>query len=385
MTATKLFAPETLQPASLQEILGLPGPCLTLFLPPYRPGELASTPAALLKAGLQHAGQELAERRCPETDRAELFAPLEELAQDPELLEGSGRGRAIFRSPELLRQFHMIQPVPASVVVAGSFAVRPLLAELQLPRVFYILALSKDHVQLMRCEDFRAKAVGLPPGFPLSLEEAMAFEPPDHDLENRSAAGSSTGAMRRVRFGTGSGRETQHAHLSDFYKLVDRGIHQILPKGDVPLVLAGVAEETDAYRAISGYRNLSAGTLQGSPDFASQEPEFLMQAYSLLRAEATVRELEALTEAIERAAPSHVSTDPDEVLRAAFEGRVRQLYIDESANRTGVFERGRYRTCGREDLLNLAAVQTILHRGGAFGLPHGMMPPGLSAAAILRF
>ena len=51
----------------------------------------------------------------------------------------------------------------------------------------------------------------------------MAFKQPDHDLENRSAAGSSVGSMRRIRFGTGSGRETQQTYLADLYKEVDRG------------------------------------------------------------------------------------------------------------------------------------------------------------------
>jgi hypothetical protein len=53
----------------------------------------------------------------------------------------------------------------------------------------------------------------------------LAFKPPDHDLENRSAAGSSVGAMRAVRFGTGSGRETQHTYLRTSIKAVDHGLH----------------------------------------------------------------------------------------------------------------------------------------------------------------
>ena len=75
----------------------------------------------------------------------------------------------------------------------------------------------------MRCAGLHAELTKLPPRIPATLAEAMSFEPPDHDLENRSASGSSTGAMHGVRFGTGSGRETKHAHLADYYKLSTAG------------------------------------------------------------------------------------------------------------------------------------------------------------------
>jgi hypothetical protein len=38
-----------------------------------------------------------------------------------------------------------------------------------------------------------------------------------------------------------------------------------------------------------------------------------------------------------------------------------------------------------EDLLNLAAVATLSHRGQAFGLEVSGMPDGVDAAAVLRF
>jgi hypothetical protein len=38
-----------------------------------------------------------------------------------------------------------------------------------------------------------------------------------------------------------------------------------------------------------------------------------------------------------------------------------------------------------EDLLNLAAIATLSHRGQAFGLEASGMPDGVDAAAVLRF
>ncbi len=385
MITEKTSELEALQLGALREILESTGPCVTLLLPPYHPGEPAQPGAALLKAHLQDAAQRLIERKFPRAAGEHLLAPLKDLADDPASLVGSRWGRAVFLAPDMFRQFQLNLPAQPYITVAGSFAIRRLLPELSVPRLFYVLALSKESVSLFRCTHHRAEAVELPGGVPGTLREAMGFEPPDHNLENRSAIGPSTGAMHAIRFGTGSGREVEHTHLADFYRMVDRGIQKLLNEPGIPLVLAGVTEETDAYRAISTYRNLVSESLRGSANLTAQGAELLLQASSILRAEEIGREAKALTETTERSAPGLLSTDPDAILHAAFEGRVHELYVDESTKRDGVFQRGDYRSCGEEDLLNLAAVQTILHRGKALELPNRMMPDGAVAVAKMRF
>jgi hypothetical protein len=75
----------------------------------------------------------------------------------------------------------------------------------------------------------------------------------------------------------------------------------------------------------------------------------------------------------------------DAIVKAAFEGRVSELYLNESAEKIDLIERGAYRSWGKEDLLNLAAVQSIVHHGKAVALPAEMMPGRAMAAAIMRF
>ena len=385
METTNSSATELVRLGTIREMLRPPGPCVTIMLPPYHPGEAAATSAALLKTNIQEAARQLAERGLSKSASASLLQPLERLAEDPTLASGSQVGRAIFRSPSVFEQFHLAQPVKASLRVGGSFAIRQLAAELMRPRAFYILALSKEGVSLHRCAGFHAEVVKLPPGIPDTLAEALALEPPDHDLENRSSAGSSVGAMRGVRFGTGSGREQQHAHLGDYYKLVDRGLQEFLREPETPLILAGVDEDTNIYRAGSNYPHLVSKSISGSPDFSREQTELLQDAYSILRTDHLERERTAVITARERTTPSRFSTDLGAILEAAFEGRVGHLYLDEGAERIEVFERGAYRSWGTEDLLNLAAVQTILHHGKTCELPTEMMPDGSIAVGLMRF
>src|SRR5712691_1564033 len=99
MIATQPSTPELLQPGAIRETLRSPGPCITILLPPYHPGEPAGSPATILKANIREAAGHFAERKIPKYDGASLLQPLERLAEDPALDSGSHWGRAIFRSP----------------------------------------------------------------------------------------------------------------------------------------------------------------------------------------------------------------------------------------------------------------------------------------------
>ncbi|MBZ5611897.1 MAG: hypothetical protein LAP38_26855 [Acidobacteriia bacterium] len=388
MTELKVATLESLELKDLQDLMRSGGPCVTLLLPAYRPGAQAKSMAAILKSSLQEAAAQLAARKVPESEVKDLLAPLQELAREDELLAGSHWGRVIFRAPDVLQQFELFESVGQSLTVGGCFDIRAILNDLHRPAEFYILKLSKKNVALLRCAHLHAEPAALPKGVPQTLEEVLEFEQPDHGLVNRSAAGPSVGTMGGVSFGTGSGRETQHTYLADFYKAVDRGIGQLLNGNKAPLVLAGVTEDVSSYRLINTYKKLMETSIQGSAgDWISNE-DLLRQAHAIIQAHQTERAAAELVEYRERSSPARFSTDVDTILRAAADGRVHRLYIDKLARRPGVFQgakRGGRWDWGQEDLLNIAAVETVLQGGMPFALPPDCMPDGAAAAAVFRY
>jgi len=389
MIEAKVSAVESFGLENLQEMVKSSAPCITVLLPCYRPGAQAKSMAAILKTNLQEVARQLATRKISESAIAELLDPLEQLTQDEEFLAGSRWARAIYRASGMLRQRQLVGPINQALTIGACFNLRPVLAELHLPAEFYLLKLSKKRVELLRCTNLQAEPVELR-GVPPSLEEALAFKPPDHDLENRSPAAASIGAagMRGVRFGTGSGRETQQTYLSDYYKSVDRGVRERLNGTNAPLVLAGVHEDESIYRMINTYPNLLSRGIPGSPTGSApaKENEVVEQAYWIVRAATAEKAAARLAELKERVSPARFSVHLEAVLQASAEGRVESIYIDESAQRVGVFDAQHGApNWGEEDLLNRAAVETILHGGLAFGLPNSAMPDGVGVAALFRY
>ena len=163
----------------------------------------------------------------------------------------------------------------------------------------------------------------------------MGFDAPDHDLINRSSAGPSTGAMPGVQFGTGSGRETQHAHLHDFYHAVDRGVSELLRSTQAPLVLAGVEEDVAIYRSISAYPNLLEQGIHGSPGAPVTPLKYCSHAHDIALFISRGERRNEMAEAKERLAPATLFRRSGRHLRAAVEGRVSDLYLDETAAADG--------------------------------------------------
>lgn len=374
----------------IPELIHAEGPCITLLLPPYRPGEPSETAAALLKVELQRAAKELSGRKIAEPLIAALLEPLYQLSEDKSSLTGSHLDRVIFRSQRLFRQFAL--PVPASPsrlsTVGDCFWIRPILPALALPEHIYVLEITKKAVTLLGCGFTEVTQVELPKGTPKTLDEALGFKAPDHELVNRSPAGPSVGTMRGVQFGTGSGRETQHTYLHDFYRAIDRGVKELLGfETQAPLILAGVDEDVTMYRSVNTYRNLSGQGIHGSPGAQMTPERILRQVHDITLFELQQRAALEMSESKERLAPARFSTDLESIFRAAAGGSVSHLYLDEIGQHMGDFDGKRFgghANWRNEDLLNVAAVETLLHGGAVYSLPSHLMG-GPVAAAALRY
>jgi len=389
MIETKL-ALEPLQKDVVAELINTAGPCLTLLTPPYRPGEPSQPAAALLKKDLQEAARKLAARRVEAAAITRLLDPVQALSRDEDSFKGTGAARVIFRSPEVFRQFELAgSPFTAGACNVGDcFHLRSILRPLAIPSELYVLDVAKKDVALFYCAHSALERLDLPKGTPATLDQAMGFDAPDHDLKNRSAAGPSTGAMRGVQFGTGAERERQYGHLHDFYRAVDQGLMELLRSSHPPVILAGVDEDVAIYRTVSSYPNLLDQPIHGSLGGGLTPAEILRRAQDIALFDYEKRAADALGQSTERLAPGRFSTDLDVILRGAAAGRVIDLYLDENGQRIGDFDGkmfGSRNNWHAEDLLNIAAVETWRRGGNVCALSTHQMRGGAIAAAAFRY
>ena len=296
----------------------------------------------------------------------------------------------MFRSRDVFQITWVDDRVSARATIGPHFYIRPLLPELTRHKTFYILALSQKNVRILRCTSRTSEEVPFPTGVSTSYDAYMDTDKPDHLSGNRSSPGPSSGSSKGAMFSTSSDREDKDEYLAHFYRQIDRGVNEALRGKTEPLVLAGVEYELALYQSLNTYPHLASECVQGAPN-------------SLKSGEMHARALDAMLKCYEKkvdqalAEYNHkvgggASNRLKDIILASHDGRVLTLLVSDSMEMTGSFDQATHSVKGKEtgspedeDLINDAAVQTILHAGQILVAPNGKMPNGTPLAAIFRF
>lgn len=347
-------------------------PCLSIYLSAYSPANDSIPFGVQLQAALQRATQKL--RLVPALAGGDDL-PLERLRQfaKERRWEKERGGLAIFCSRNLIRVFRTWHVVSESVHVGNDFHITPLLSVLTKHPQFVILALSENHFRLLRCSNLEAIEVDFPASIPRSVEQAGAFNEPDHDLENRSAAGSAPGSRRRIHFGTGTAEEKTEEYISHFFRIIDHEVNRLYGRQELPLILAAVERELALYRKLSSYPHLLQGSIQGSPERVSNS-QLHHSALKVLDDEAATEETNLLSQFAEKQSSGLTLIDIPAIIAAARLGHIQLLLLSEQK-----------RVSDEEELLNLIAIETLRHGGDVATFAHHQLPSESSAAAILRY
>jgi hypothetical protein len=370
-----------LTPELLRKLTEAEGPCITVAL------TLGGQARTKLKEAMQRIEAEfrLRDSSLPH----EVFQPFHDLAQiDDRDFAG---GVVILSAPGVHYRFDSQTAIPETVEVGDAFNFRPLLTLLDRKADFYILALSQNHPRLIHCTESTSGEVGLPPSVPKNFLEFRETRQPDHTLDGRSAGGPSTGHMKGVLFGTSSDSDNKDEYHHDYYRAIDRGVTAMLNGTNAPLVVVAVEHELALFRSLSTYPHMVEPGVHGAPD-GLKGGEMHKRALELLanyRPEAIRKQLDQFEK---HAGTGHASSHAQEIVKAAYEGRVAHLFLQESAEYKGTFDDVRSRVKHHEDgitpardLLNDAIVQTLKHGGEVTMLRAAEMPHGVPVCGILRY
>ncbi len=378
---------DTLDRETLTEIARHEGwPAISIHMSTHRAGPDVQQDPIRFKNLLKTAEETLHESmRAP--DIAKLLAPAYDLLGDTAFWRGSTEGLAVFVGTDDFRVFRLDVEVPESVMVAERFSIRPVLPALGVDERFYVLALSKKCVRLLEGTRHEVHELDLT-GAPQSLADALKYDEYQRQVQFHSGtpAGAAGGKRAAMFHGHGGVPDVEKSNLLRYFRLIDRGMHELLRDEDAPLLLAGVDYLMPLYKEASSYANLVDVSMAGNPDEltpAELHAEARKLLEPLFRAELT-RDLEKLEALLGTGAASRTLTD---ILPAAHEGRVDVLFVSPQRTDWGTYDaetrvvtlNGGERSAGARDLFDLAAAQTLLH-GGTI---HATDEPPISA--IFRY
>lgn len=359
------------------------GPYVSVFLPTHRAGPETRQDPIRLKNLLTAAERELDEAQ------RDVLQPAWRLVEDREFWQHQSDGLAVLASREGTRVLRVPVRLQEASEVGERFRVAPLVPLLARDARFHLLAFSRGRVRLFECT---AEGIGELEGdaLPSSLEDAVGRDWEERSIQHRTATPSGDARRNDAMFhGQGAADEDEHREMIRFVELVDRGVRELLPADGTPLVLATVDELAGEFRKRSHHPSVLDEWVRGNPD--EKDPAELRDAaWPLVEEVLAEPRRRAAARFRERHGTGLATDQPDRVVLAAMDGRVESLFAARGAECRGRVEPDMRTVAvaedGDEELLDRAAVETLVHDGQVFVVPAEEMPAeGVVLAAVLRY
>ena len=368
-------------------------PSISIYLPTDRTGQDTQKDQLRFKNLLRDAEKQLLSSGMKPREVAKFLKPAQQLLKtNPHFWMHLYEGLALFMTSEDFQPYRLPFRVEELLIIARSYYVKPVLPLFTNNGHYFILAISQDEVRLFEGTRNSVGQIDLPEEAPKSLEEARQFKDPQKQLQFQT--GTSQGGMRDGVFhGQGPGDEEQKVWIESYFNLVDIGLNEIFRQQQTPLILAGVDYLLPIYRKVSSYANIMKEGITGSPEHL--RPEELqehawpiVEAYFLQEMEKTVEQYQQL------AGTDQVADDIEEIVTAAFNGRVDKLVLSVATRVWGSFtpETGKVfidpRGQGDQnnlELLDFAAMKTLQNGGTVYALDQEEMPTNSPIAAVFRY
>lgn len=365
--------------------------CVSLYLPTHRAGRDTEQDPIRFKNLLRDVEERLLSNGLREPDVERMLAPAKDLLNAPEFWRHQSDGLALFFSSGEIHTYRLPIRFGEFVVVSDRFHLKPLLQYLANDGHFYILALSQNQVRLL--EGTRHTVDEIPAeNIPESMSDALQSERFEKQIQFHTGTSMTTGGGKRSAVFHGHDpSEEDKERLQRWFRKIDEELIKLLGDERSPLILAGVDYYFPIYRSVSAYPNVLENGLPGNPD-ASRPEELHAGVWPLVEPLFMKNQENAFNRYHERTAQGNTTSDVRETVLAAFHGRVDTLFVPVGVQvwgrldqEAGVVSVHPDRVTGDEDLLDLAAIQTLTNGGDVFAVSPDEMPASAPLAAILRY
>ena len=367
---------------------------ISLYMPTHRVGREIQQDPIRLKNLLSQAEQRLADRglRIPEVEA--VLKSAQTLQMNGQFWQHQSDGLALFITTDFMRYYRLPTNFEKLLVIAERFHVKPLLPFLSRNGHFYVLTLSQKQIRLLEGSLFSIDEIDLE-NVPTSLREALKFDDPERQLQFHTGTNATGvgGARPAVFHGQGAREDDAKTDLLRYFQQVDKGLMEMLGDEQAPLVLAGVDYLLPICKQANNYHYLVNEAIEGNPDDLSAE-ELHQQAWKIIEPIFNTDQRQAIARYKESIGSGSklASNSLKSIIPAAHYGRVDTLFVALGTQIWGSFdapknslEQQQEFRPGDQDLLDLAAVQTLLNGGAVYALEPGMMPDEAPISAIFRY
>jgi hypothetical protein len=339
---------------------------------------------------LREAEERLKAAGLPSQGAKKLLKQAKTLIKDGLFWQYQADGLAAFVSSDLFCHYRLPIKFDELLVVTDRFHIKPLLHLFTNDGRFYILALSQNEVKLFQCSRYSIREVELE-DVPRSLSEALKYDDPEKQLQFHTRAPAAGGERAAMFHGHGAGKDDTKDSILRFFQQVDQGLTKILREERAPLVLAGVDYLLPIYRQANSYSYVMEEGMTGNPEGLKPE-ELQKEAWGLVEPYFLKVQQEATAQYQQLAGGDRASNEIEKIIPAARDGRIDFLFVAVGVQQWGTFDPITFSIHlheepepGDEDLLDFAALHTLLNAGMVYAVKPEEVPDEAPVAAVFRY
>ncbi len=362
------------------------GPCVSVFMPMHRSGPETQQDPIRLKNLIREAEERLMARGLRAPEAKELLGPAEKLLQDGLSRQHQSDGLAMFFSLGVFHYYLLPFVFEELVIVTDRFHIKPLLPLLSGDGRYFVLALSQNKVRLLQSTHYSVSELDVA-DVPENLAETLRDDDSWKDLHMHSAL-SGKGKLSAITHGD---EVDSKENIRRYFRRIDRGLHELLRNERAPLVLAGVDYLHPIYKEVNSYPHLMDEGMAGNPERLSAG-ELHELTWTIVKPYFQKAQQEAVNRYKEFASSGQASNRIRKIIPAAYHGRIELLFVIPDLQQWGTFDPGtdeihlhKKEKTGDEDLLESAAIQTLLNGGTVYMIGAEKMPDTVPLAAVFRY
>ncbi|NCB01959.1 MAG: hypothetical protein EOM67_07300 [Spirochaetia bacterium] len=374
----------------LQEILSIRSAwCISLFMPTHRAGRETEQDPIRYKNLLSEAEERLLAKGLGAHDVKKMLKAPKSLLEATPFWQHQSDGLALFFSIDYFYLFRLPLEFTPMVFVNDRFHIKQLLPILNSDGTFNILAISQNKVRLFKGTQQTIDEIDLP-DTPDTLSESFPDDWPKQKFQFQTMGSSGKGGQGGNTHAHATGTDVK-VRLKKWFRKIEKEVTSLLKDTQSPLVLAGVDTLFPIYSEVNTYPNLVEEGIPGNPDEMTGK-ELHPKAWALVEPIFTKERETGIALYRQLADTEQTTNDITKALLGAYRGQVKTLFVALGVQVWGNYDPEKEEVLlyeshqsGAEDLLDLAAIQTLIMGGAVFAVPPEDVPSSTLVAAVFRY
>jgi hypothetical protein len=373
------------------------GTALSIHMPTFESGQRAEQNPIRFKNLVNQAESQLSDSGMGKGEVASYLEPVNDLLTDEPFWQQQAQGLSVLMNANSVHILRLPDRVEEIVTIGEHFQITPLIPIVEADGVYFLLAIDQEGPSIFKGSKFtfeRIDELDLPESLQEMFDQYYEFHSHLSFHTKTATPNPDMAAQRGGRFFNQAGGDDidREAEIINFFHRFDQALMEYLGSQNVPLVLAGAGFLHNLYRQANTYPNLLDEGITKKVDQMAEKAIHEL-SWALVKGK-FAKDIEQAVQTFRQLAAKNKDTANkiEEIVPAAFHQRVHTLFAAENAHVWGKFDPQNDQiakeadpTANNDDLINFAALHTLINGGDVYILPEESMPGISASAAILRY